>query len=266
MPNTSIHYPNTLFLSTIPSTLARLEYNAPYKLVKKARAVSEKLAKEMTEAGFNVPNVGDPCPYIGLLKNSAYTVRVGAKLSYKKLTERKAERLSGQKIDFEVKKKKMGYFPIFNELIYVKDDFSKAYIRCFPHIDADTMEQAQKMANYMPKPKYIFKGDEISRLAFAPWATADDFARWNGDEVENTNVISVTNADGTTEFLKPLDADGNEMQGFVCTKQVRTILVENCKLIVNGSDIVPQMFDSLATYNTETLEKIRDEFLARCSE
>ena len=259
-----IFYPNELFLKSIPSTLARFEYRAEYKLTKKAREVSDKLRMDMENAGFVVPQKGDPCPYVGLIKETAYTVRVGSGLSYKRLTEKKAERLSGAKVDFEVKRKNTGMFPIYRELLYVKNDFSQQYIRCYPHIDADTLEDAEKLKNKLPKPKFFLDGKEIPKLAFAPWADTEDFKRLNGD-APTVNAITVQNADGTEEFLKPIDENGNELDGFVCTKQVRAFKIQNAKLIVNFVDIVPKMFD-MSTYTEETLTKIRDEFLARCSE
>lgn len=260
---TRIHYPNELFLRTIPSTLARFEYRGEYDIKKTARKVSEKLAKEMRDAGFDVPEEGAPCPYLGLIKETAYTVRVGSGLSYKKLTEKKAERLSGKKVDFEVKRKNTGMFPIYRELLYVKNDFTQQYIRCYPHIEADTLEEAEKLKNKLPKPKYFLNGTEVNRLAFAPWACLEDFKRWNGD-APTVNAITVQKADGTDEFLKPIDENGNELDGFVCTKQVRAFKIQNAKLIVNFEDIVPKMFD-MSTYTEETLTKIYDEFIARCN-
>ncbi len=260
---TRIHYPNELFLRTIPSTLARFEYRGEYDIKKKAREVSEKLANEMREAGFEVPKVDAPCPYLGLIKETAYTVRVGSGLSYKTLTEKKAERLSGTKVDFEVKKKDTGMFPIYRELIYVKNDFSQVYIRCYPHIDCDSIEDAEKLKNKLPKPKYFLNGTEVNRLAFAPWACNEDFKRWNGD-APSVNALTTTKKDGSVEFLKPIDENGNELEGYVCTKQIRAVKLQNVKLIVNFEDIVPKMFD-MSTYTEETLTKIRDAFLARCN-
>jgi hypothetical protein len=130
-------------------------------------------------------------------------------------------------------------------LIFINFDLNQLYVRAYPINDGGIKPEAK-----------FFKGDEeISKYAFAPWAKAKDFTLWSGGEVKRSAMVD--------ENGKPInDRNGKQIE----LTEMIDIKIQNCKIIINGEDILPKMFELVSFYSTEELEKMRDEFLARCSE
>ena len=144
---------------------------------------------------------------------------IGASLKYKRKVELMTAR-NGVETEYHPDTTDRGMFPVFGELLYVKNDFSEVYLRAY---------QASK-----PKAaKYFADGKEIPQVMVAQWLPSNDFNRLCGNEVsesvvadENGNVIYCQDEDGNII----LDKNGEPMT--MGLPPIRTIKLTNCKVII----------------------------------
>jgi hypothetical protein len=244
----SIKKLNLDVLKGLANTFATLHYTADYKSVKKARAANEILTKFIEDNGEHVAEVGTPCPFARITKRSTYTISMGGSLKYK----RKAELLIGRNgvnAEYHTEKRDLGMFPIYGEMIWVKNDLSEVYIRCY---------QAS-----MPKPSYYINGNEVNKAKFIQWGTNDDFKSASGLE-KNTSVVADINGD----IIYAQDEDGNvilDSNGEPKTiplPPIRAIKLSNCSIFRKGVDLTKEIFTD-EDWDVADLIKIRDEFQAR---
>ena len=243
----SIKKLNLAVLKGLANTFATLHYTAEYKSVKKARAANETLTKFIEDNGEHVAEVGTPCPY-RITKRSTYTISLGGSLKYK----RKAELLIGRNgvdAEYHTEKRDLGMFPIYGEMIWVKNDLSEVYIRCY---------QAS-----MPKPSYYINGTEVNKAHFIQWGTNDDFKAASGLE-KNVSVVADINGD----IIYAQDEDGNvilDSNGEPKTiplPPIRAIKLSNCSIFRKGVDLTKTIFTD-EEYSVAELIAIRDAFQAR---
>ena len=119
---------NLSVLSKLSNTFASLRYFGEVKMVKKARVANEVLTKAIADHGGKVAEVGSPCPFKTVMKANTYTVSIGAKLQYKRKVEAMTKR-NGVETDYHPEVRNMGMFPIFGELLWMKNDLSEVYVR-----------------------------------------------------------------------------------------------------------------------------------------
>ena len=238
--------PNLSVLEALKNSFATLSYKGEYKCVKKARAANEVLAKSLKDNGFEVAVVGSPCPFAKVIKESTYTVSLGASLSYKKRVESTA-RANGVECEYHPTHRNLGMFPIFGELLWVKDDLSEVYVRCY---------QVSK-----PKPKFFANGKEIKKLAFGQWATSDDFKALCGEWVtpsllgdEDGDIIYAQDEDG-----KILLDEKNEPVA-IALPPLRAVKLSNCVVTRKGKEIE---FLSEEDWDLAELAAIRDSYYAK---
>lgn len=240
---------NIELLTSIRNTFASMVYTGEYKLVKKARAVNETLAKYLTDNGVDAADVGSPCPFASVIKKSEYTVSLGAALQYKHKAELACKK-NGVKADYTLEQRDLGMFPLFGELIWCNSkDLSTLYIRCY-------------QVN-MPTPHYFANGTEIKKAQFAQWATSDDYKKLSGLEV--TEAV-VGDMDG--DIIYAQDADGNIIYDengepkCIPLPPIRAVKLENCSINVKGIDLAKDIFLDEDMTETE-LAAIRDAYYAK---
>lgn len=236
--------PNTLFLDSIASTRAHFVYEGDYltSMVKKAREVTDELRSNMVERGFNVPNKGDANPFKSVIKHQEYGVMLGSSFSYTKMQENKLKR-AGIVADYQPSYRKPHNFPIYKELLYCGLDLETLYIRVYPSNDGKEK----------PSASWIVDGKRASKFLIAPWAKSDDFKRWA--DLPPTAKSKFYNEDGSVMT----DESGAEIE----LREMIECKIENAKLIINGMDIIPQLFENVSFLSDETLTKMRDEYLAK---
>jgi len=240
---------NIGLLDTIKSTFATLNYKGEYKLVKKAREANEVLAKALTTNGFKVAEKGDACPFNSVIKQSTYTVSLGGSLNYKRRVESVAKS-NGIECDYKPSQKKLGMFPIYSEMLWVKDDLSEVYIRCY---------QVSK-----PTPKFFANGKEIKKLAFGQWATSDDFKALSGEWVAPSLL---GDEDGDIIFAQ--DEDGNILRDdsgepiAIALPPLRAVKLSNCEIFRKGKKLD---FFTDEEWDENELVAIRDAYYAKFAE
>lgn len=246
----SIKKLNLAVLKGLANTFATIHYSADYKTVKKARAANETLTKFIEGNGEHVAEVGTLCPF-DVVKKSTYTISLGGSLKYK----RKAELLIGRNgvsAEYHADHRDLGMFPIYKELIWVKNDLSDVYIRCY---------QAS-----MPNPTYFINGHEVHKAKFIQWGTNDDFKAASGLE-KNTSVV----ADIEGNIIYAQDEDGNvicDTNGEPKTiplPPIRAVKLSNCKIFRKGVDLTQAIFTD-EEYSDAELIAIRDEYQARLTQ
>jgi len=238
--------PNIKVLESIKNTFATLSYKGEYKCVKKAREANEVLAKALTDNGFKVAEKGTPCPFAKVVKESTYTISLGASLSYKKRVESVAKS-NGIDCDYHPTQRDLGMFPIFGEMLWVKNDLSEVYIRCY---------QVGK-----PKPKFFADGTEVKKLAFGQWATSDDFKTLSGEWVAPSLL-----GDEDGDIIYAQDEDGNILRDesgepvAIALPPLRAIKLSNCKVTRKGKEIE---FLTEEDWDLNELAAIRDAYYAK---
>ena len=244
----SIKKLNLAVLKGLANTFATLNYSGDYKSVKKARAANETLTKFIEDNGEHVAEVGTPCPFARITKKSTYTISLGGSLKYK----RKAELLIGRNgvnAEYHAEKRDMGMFPIYGEMIWVKNDLSELYIRCY---------QAS-----LPKPSYYIDGTEVNKAKFIQWGTNDDFKSASGLE-KNSSVVADINGD----IIYAQDEDGNVIldsngePNTIPLPPIRAIKLSNCSIFRKGIDLTKEIFTD-EEYSDDELIAIREAFQAR---
>lgn len=243
-----IKTPNELYLNSIASTRAHFIYEGDYmpsmtKTFSKKRVLTDSLVKNMTERGFNVPNYGDPNPFRSVIKHQEYGVMLGSGFSYVKMQENKLKRATGEKSEYTPSWRTPHNFPIYKELLYLGMDLETLYIRVYPSNDGKEK----------PSAKWIVDGKPTSKFAIAPWAKSDDYKRWA--DLPPTEKSKFYNADGSLVT----DGSGNDVE----LREMIECKIDNCELIINGENIIPKMFNLVSFFSTETLEKMRDEYIAK---
>lgn len=243
----SIKKLNLAVLKGLANTFATLNYEAAYKSVKKARSANETLTAYITKNGETVAEVGTPCPY-NITKKSSYVVSLGGSLKYK----RKAELLIGRNgvdAEYHAEKRDLGMFPIYSELLWVKNDLSEVYIRCYQCGKANTT--------------YLVNGAEVNKAKFIQWGTNDDFKAASGLEKNESIVVDENGA-----IIYAQDEDGNvilDEKGEPKTiplPPIRAVKLSNCHIFRKGVDLTKEIFTN-EDWDESELIKIRDEFYAR---
>lgn len=241
---------NTELLNKLSSTFARMEYEGEVKLTKKAREANEVLAKAITDKGGKVFAKGEPCPFANVLKVNQYTVSIGAKLQYKRKVEAMTAR-NGVVTDYRPEHRNLGMFPIFGELLWVKNDLSEVYIRAYQ----------------TTKPKaatYFADGKVVPKEILGQFLPSKDFNTLSG--LEN-NISVVADIDGNIIYCQ--DEDGNlvlDENGEPCTMalpEVRAVKLSNCKLFRKGEEI---KFFTDEEWPESDLVAIRDAYYAKFGE
>lgn len=238
---------NMAVLSKFSNTFASLRYNGEVKMTKKAREANETLTKAILDHGGKVATKGEPCPFGTVTKVNQYTVSVGAKLNYKRKVEAMTQR-NGVVTDYRPEQRDLGMFPVFGELIWVKNDLSEAYIRAYQ----------------VSKPKaaqYFADGKEIAKELLGQWLPVKDYNTLSG--LENT-VSVVADIEGNVIYCQDedgnliLDKDGNPME--MELPQVRAIKISNCELFRKGEKIE---FFTTEEWSESELVAIRDAYYAK---
>jgi len=243
---------NTELLTTIRNTFAHMVYKGDYKLVKKARAVNDTLAKYLADNGVTAAEVGSACPFASVVKESEYTVSLGAALKYKHKAELQCVK-NGVKSEYHLEQKDLGMFPLFGELIWCNSkDLETLYIRCY---QVNT-----------PKPHYYANGVEIKKAQFAQWATSEDYKTLSGlDTTESVigdldgNIIYAQDENG--ELI--LDANGEPKT--IPLPPLRAVKLANCSITVKGMDLAKDIFLD-EEYTEAELAAIRDAYYAKFAE
>lgn len=242
--------PNVAVLSRLSNTFASLSYKGEVKCVKKAREANETLAKAITAKGGVVAEKGTPLPFGSVVKQNQYVVSVGAKLNYKRRVESMTAR-NGVETEYHPEHRNLGMFPVYGELLWVKNDLSEVYIRAYQ----------------VGKPKaatYIADGKIVPKELLGQWLPSKDFNTLSG--LEN-NVSVVADIDGNVIYCQ--DEDGNlvlDENGEPCTMalpEVRAIKVSNCELRRKGEKIE---FFSDEEFTEAELVALRDAFYAKFNE
>ena len=243
---------NTELLNSIRNTFAKMTYKGEYKLVKKARAVNETLAKVLADNGVEAADVGAPCPFSSVVKESEYNVSLGAALKYKRKVELATAR-NGVKSDYHLEQRDLGMFPLFGELIWCNSkDLKTLYIRCY-QVNVTT-------------PHYYANGVEIKKAQFAQWATSDDYKKLSG--LETTESV-VGDMDG--DIIYAQDENGNILYDengepkCIPLPPIRAVKLENCSIKVKGIDLAKDIFLDDEVSETE-LAAIRDAYYAKFTE
>ena len=240
---------NIELLTSIRNTFASMTYSGEYKLVKKARAVNDTLAKYLTDHGVNAVEVGSACPFASVVKESEYTVSLGAALQYKHKAELACKK-NGVKSEYHLAQKDLGMFPLFGELIWCNSkDLETLYIRCY---QVNT-----------PKPRFYADGVAIEKAQFAQWATSEDYKTLSGLEVTEAVV-----GDMEGDIIYAQDENGNiiyDEKGepkCIPLPPIRAVKLENCSIKVKGLDLAKDIFLNEEMTKAE-LAAIRDAFYAK---
>jgi hypothetical protein len=241
---------NLSLLSTLNNTFASLRYNGEVKCVKKARTANEVLAKAIKEHGGVVALEKSPLPFNKVMKSNQYTVSIGAKLQYKRKAEAVMSR-GGNAGEYTPEHRNLGMFPVFSELLWVKNDLSEIYVRAYQV--------------GIPKPAHYFAdGKEVPQEILGQWLPSDDYKRLSGEYVPPPTIHD---ADGD-EILQQ-DEDGNlilDEKGNPCTMAlppIRSIKLSNCQLFKKGQEI---KFFTDEDWSEDELIAIREAFYAKFAE
>ena len=238
---------NLSVLSKLSNTFASLRYCGEVKMVKKARLANEVLTKAILAHGGHVAEVGAPCPFAKVTKANTYTVSIGAKLNYKRKVEALTKR-NGVETEYHPEQRNLGMFPIFGELIWVKNDLSEVYVRAYQ----------------VSKPRaaiYFGDGKEIAKELVGQWLPSKDFNTLSG--IEN-NVSVVADIDGCVIYCQDEDGrvitDENGEPMTMALPEVRSLKLSNIELYRKGQKI---NFFTDEEWSDEELAKIRDEYYAK---
>lgn len=247
------------------SRYARIEYKGEPKMVLKARPVSDELAEKIISAGYTVAEKGTPCPYAKIYKVSASKVLFGTGIKYKRMVNKAALRAADMVVDYTPTHREMGYFPIFEELFYVKNDFSRMYMRAYG-IPGDT---SKPEVHYYAETS---KGVEIelkSVYEIVQWLPAADFNKFNGTE----KPVALKDDDGN--FVVKQDENGNP----ICDENGNPILVpypmiklykmfdpsdranpRPLKVIINGENLINSVLNWDKKFDLSDLENIKQAY------
>jgi hypothetical protein len=230
----------------VKNTFARMEYSGDYTtyMVKKARDLSKfpQVCAKMDEMGLNIPTVGAPNPYRSVIKEQTYPIQLGGSLSYTKMQEKKLDRNGFEGATYEPKYRKPHKFPLYKELIYLGMDMQTIYFTAYP-----TQDGKEK-----PKAKWIVDGHPTSKYVLLPWAKSDDFKLWT-EGLVNKSVFK------DSEGNAILDKDGEE----ISLREFIEVKFENCKILVNGTDIKEKFFYDDKFYTDAELIAMRDAYIEK---
>lgn len=243
----SINRVNTLFLKTLSSTFARLEYSGDYTkyMVKKARDVSPfpHVIETMNELGLAVPQKGDPMPFTSVVKKQTYPIHLGGSLSYIRMQENKLARNDYKGAVYEPKYKAPHKFPLYGEMLYLGLDLETIYFVAYPQQDG----------KIKPSANWLVNGSEVNKYLILPWSKSEDFKLWTSGE---KSASTFKDANGNN--LKDKDGNNIELREYIEVK------FENAKIIVNGVDIKNQFFEKVSFYSESELCSMRDAYLEKC--
>lgn len=238
---------NMSVLSKLNNTFASLRYNGEVKCIKKARTANEVLAKAIADHGGKVADEKAPLPFGKVTKSNQYTVSIGAKLQYKKKAEAVMSR-GGNAGEYTPEQRNLGMFPIFGELLWMKNDLSEVYIRAY---QVGTPKAAT----------YFADGKEVPKEILGQWLPSDDYKRLSGEYVAPPTVHD----ENGFEILQQ-DEDGNlvlDENGQPCTMALpplRSIKLSNCQLFKKGQEI---KFFTNEDWSEDELIAIREAYYAK---
>lgn len=241
---------NMSVLSKLNNTFASLRYCGEVKCIKKARTANEVLAKAIKEHGGVVALEKAPLPFGKVMKSNQYTVSIGAKLQYKKKAEAVMTR-GGNEGTYAPEQRNLGMFPIYSELLWVKNDLSEVYIRAY---QVGTPKAAT----------YFADGKEVPKEILGQWLPSDDYKRLSGEYVAPPTIHD----ENGFEILQQ-DEDGNlvlDENGQPCTMALpplRAIKLSNCELFKKGKKIE---FFTDEDWSNDELVAIREAYYAKFAE
>ena len=241
---------NMSVLSKLNNTFASLRYNGEVKCIKKARTANEVLAKAIADHGGVVALEKAPLPFAKVTKSNQYTVSIGAKLQYKKKAEAVMSR-GGNEGTYTPEQRNLGMFPIYGELLWMKNDLSEVYIRAY---QVGTPKAAT----------YFADGKEVPKEILGQWLPSDDYKRLSGEYVAPPTVHD----ENGFEILQQ-DEDGNlvlDENGQPCTMALpplRSIKLSNCQLFKKGVEI---KFFTDEDWSEDELIAIREAYYAKFAE
>lgn len=261
--------PTTNATSIKASQWARLEYKGEPKLVKKARPVSDALKEKIEAHGFKVFDAGSPLPkkWNGKIcyKVSASKILFGKGIKYLRMVKKTAERAADMVIDYQPTHREMGYFPIFEELFFVKNDYTRMYMRAYG-VAGDTSK---------PTVEYFMDDTPVPVWEIVQWLPSDEFNKYNGTEKpvalkdDDGNFVIKQDENGNPCY----DADGNPiLVPFPSIKLYK--LFDPCnklnqrplKVIINGVNIINNVLQWDKVFTAENLENIKNSYEARFTE
>lgn len=241
---------NLALLSTLNNTFASLRYNGEVKCIKKARTANEVLAKAIIAHGGVVADEKAPLPFGTVTKSNQYTISLGAKLNYKRKAESVMTR-GGNAGEYTPEHRNLGMFPVFSELIWVKNDLSAVYIRAY---QVGTPKAAT----------YFADGKQVPKEILGQWLPSDDYKRLSGEYVAPPTIHD----ENGFEILQQ-DEDGNlvlDENGQPCTMALpplRAIKLSNCEIYKKGEKL---NFLTDEDWDESELISIREAFYAKFAE
>ena len=230
----------------VKNTFARMEYSGEQMKtpVKKSRDLTPfpKVVEAMTKMGLVVPTAGTPNPYHSVIKEQSYPIQLGGSLSYTKMQEKKLDRNGFEGAVYEPKYRKPHKFPLYKELIYLGLDMETIYFTAYPTQDGKVK----------PTARWVVDGHPTSKYVILPWAKSDDFKLWTENIVSKSTF---KDADGNSL----LDKDGEE----ISLREFIEVKFENCKILVNGTDIKNSFFKENEFFSESELVAMRDAYLEK---
>lgn len=241
---------NLSLLSKLNNTFASLRYNGEVKMVKKARTANEVLAKAITDHGGVVALEKAPLPFAKVTKSNQYTISLGAKLNYKRKAESVMAR-GGNAGEYTPEHRNLGMFPVFSELLWVKNDLSEIYVRAY-------------QVGIPKEATYFADGKIIDKALLGQWLPSDDYKKLSGEYV----APPVIHDENGFEILQQ-DEDGNlilDEKGNACTMALpplRAIKLSNCEIFKKGEKL---NFLTDEDWSEDELIAIREAFYAKFAE
>lgn len=262
-----MYIPKFNFRAIPPCTRAHFIYTGEPKFVMKAREVSNELAEKMIAAEIPPVPKGTPFPYNRVFKKSEFCIMFGKGVKYINQVKKTAERSADMIVDYMPSHADKGMFPIFEELIYCKNDFSAIYLRAYP-IAGD---KSTPKVHY-----YDEKGDEIPLYKIVQWLPSADFQLLN----EGKEKTAYMRDDDGAKVVKQdengnpvFDENGNQI--LVPLPKVRCYFIYNpsntgnerpLKIMISGENILNTVFDWRGESSIEDLENIKESYLAKIAQ
>ena len=241
---------NMSLLSTLSNTFASMRYCGEVKMVKKARSANAVLAKAIADHGGVVAPEKSALPFSKVMKSNQYTISLGAKLNYKRKAEAVMAR-GGNEGTYTPEHRNLGMFPVYSELLWVKNDLSEIYVRAY-------------QVGVPKEATYYADGKEISKALLGQWLPSDDYKKLSGEWVAPPVVHD---EDGYEIYQQ--DESGNlilDASGQPCTMALpplRAIKLSNCEIYKKGEKL---NFLTDEDWDESELISIREAFYSKFAE
>lgn len=247
----TIFKPNTELLKKLANSFASFHYDADVEVVQKARYPKggdelTAFLSAMAKANVEPLAKGTPNPYGVIHKTSDYVVSVGANLSYVRKNEAIMKR-GGVTGTYTPDHSDRGMFPVYGELLYVKNDLSTMYFTVYQASVAKTVWTADGKSVLKENVVQLIK-DTKPFNSMCGTKNKSEICDVDG------NLIYQQNEDGTIR----LDKDGNPMT--METAQIRRVKLENADVRIKGNKI---KFVTDEPWDLAELARIRDAYYAQ---